>query len=288
MDIKKYRVKPNKKVDLEKFSTKKDDSYSKKEVKEEILPENLEKMFEYQEKLYAENKRGILVVLQAMDAAGKDSLVKKVFTALNPAGCKVTSFKQPSTEELDHDYLWRITKATPAYGEVGIFNRSHYEDVLVTRVHNLVNQKNDDDFWNKRFEDINAFEKYLDNNGIKVVKFFLHVSKEEQKERLLDRINLEEKHWKFAASDILERENWDEYHRAYEDMLEHTSTDYAPWYVIPADNKWYTRFVVSEVMLDLFEQLDPHVPELSKEEESQLDKWKKVLLEQDEKDEKED
>lgn len=288
MDIKKYRVKPNKKVDLEKFSTKKDDSYSKKEVKEEILPENLEKMFEYQEKLYAENKRGILVVLQAMDAAGKDSLVKKVFTALNPAGCKVTSFKQPSTEELDHDYLWRITKATPAYGEVGIFNRSHYEDVLVTRVHDLVNQKNDDDFWNKRFEDINAFEKYLDNNGIKVVKFFLHVSKDEQKERLLDRINLDEKHWKFAASDILERENWDEYHRAYEDMLENTSTDYAPWYVIPADNKWYTRFVVSEVMLDLFKQLDPHVPELSKEEESQLDKWKKVLLEQDEKDEKED
>ncbi|MDU1399965.1 polyphosphate kinase 2 family protein [Finegoldia magna] len=288
MDIKKYRVKPNKKVDLEKFSTKKDDSYSKKEVKEEILPENLEKMFEYQEKLYAENKRGILVVLQAMDAAGKDSLVKKVFTALNPAGCKVTSFKQPSTEELDHDYLWRITKATPPYGEVGIFNRSHYEDVLVTRVHNLVNKKNDDDFWEKRFEDINAFEKYLDNNGIKVVKFFLHVSKDEQKERLLDRINLDEKHWKFAASDILERENWDDYHKAYEDMLEHTSTDYAPWYVVPADNKWFTRFLVSEVMLDLFEQLDPHVPELSKEEESQLDKWKKVLLEQDENDEKED
>ncbi|EXF27839.1 polyphosphate:nucleotide phosphotransferase [Finegoldia magna ALB8] len=288
MDIKKYRVKPNKKVDLGKFSTKKDDSYSKKEVKEEILPQNLEEMFEFQEKLYAENKRGILVVLQAMDAAGKDSLVKKVFTALNPAGCKVTSFKQPSTEELDHDYLWRITKATPAYGEVGIFNRSHYEDVLVTRVHNLVNKKNDDDFWEKRFEDINAFEKYLDNNGIKVVKFFLHVSKDEQKERLLDRINLEEKHWKFAASDILERENWDDYHRAYEDMLEHTSTDYAPWYVVPADNKWYTRLVVSEVMLDLFEQLDPHTPKLSKEEESQLEKWKKVLMEQDEKDKKED
>ena len=287
MDIKKYRVKPNKKVDLEKFSTKKDDSYSKKEAKEEILPQNLEKMFEFQEKLYAENKRGILVVLQAMDAAGKDSLVKKVFTALNPAGCKVTSFKQPSTEELDHDYLWRITQKTPAYGEVGIFNRSHYEDVLVTRVHNLVNQKNDDDFWNKRFEDINAFEKYLDNNGIKVVKFFLHVSKDEQKERLLDRINLEEKHWKFAASDILERENWGEYHKAYEDMLEHTSTDYAPWYVVPADNKWFTRFVVSEVMLDLFEQLDPQTPKLSKEEESQLEKWKKVLLEQDEEDEKE-
>lgn len=286
MDIKKYRVKPNKKVDLEKFSTRKDDSYSKKEVKEEILPQNLEKMFEFQEKLYAENKRGILVVLQAMDAAGKDSLVKKVFTALNPAGCKVTSFKQPSTEELDHDYLWRITKATPAYGEVGIFNRSHYEDVLVTRVHNLVNKKNDDEFWKKRFEDINAFEKYLDNNGIKVVKFFLHVSKDEQKERLLDRINLEEKHWKFAASDILERENWDDYHRAYEDMLEHTSTDYAPWYVVPADNKWYTRFVVSEVMLDLFKQLDPHTPKLSKEEESQLEKWKKVLMEQDEKNEK--
>lgn len=287
MDIKKYRVKPNKKVDLEKFSTRKDDSYSKQEVKEEILPQNLEKMFEFQEKLYAENKKGILVVLQAMDAAGKDSLVKKVFTALNPAGCKVTSFKQPSTEELDHDYLWRITQKTPAYGEVGIFNRSHYEDVLVTRVHNLVNQKNDDDFWNKRFEDINAFEKYLDNNGIKVVKFFLHVSKDEQKERLLDRINLEEKHWKFAASDILERENWGEYHKAYEDMLEHTSTDYAPWYVVPADNKWFTRFVVSEVMLDLFEQLDPQTPKLSKEEESQLEKWKKVLLEQDEEDEKE-
>ncbi|MDU7560845.1 MAG: polyphosphate kinase 2 family protein, partial [Finegoldia magna] len=149
-------------------------------------------------------------------------------------------------------------------------------------------KKNDDDFWGKRFEDINAFEKYLDNNGIKVVKFFLHVSKDEQKERLLDRINLDEKHWKFAASDILERENWDDYHKAYEDMLEHTSTDYAPWYVVPADNKWFTRLLVSEIMLDLFEQLDPHVPELSKEEESQLVKWKKVLLEQDENDEKED
>lgn len=283
MDFKKYKVTPNKKVDLEKFSTKKDDSFSKKEVTEEILPQNLKKLFDYQEKLYAENKRAILVVLQAMDAAGKDSLVKKVFTALNPSGCKVTSFKKPSIEELDHDYLWRITKATPAYGEVGIFNRSHYEDVLVTRVHNLVNNRNDDDFWEKRFEDINAFEKYLDNNGIKVVKFFLNVSKDEQKRRLLDRINLEEKHWKFQASDILERKNWDDYHRAYEDMLQNTSTDYAPWYVIPADNKWFTRFVVSEIMLDLFKKMNPQTPKLSKEEEEQLDKWREVLLSEDEK-----
>ncbi len=285
MDIEKYRVKPKSKVKLKDYSTKKDDSYDKQEVKDVLLPENLEKMFEYQEKLYAENKQAILVVLQAMDAAGKDSLIKKVFTALNPQGCKVTSFKQPSVEELDHDYLWRIAKATPAYGEVGIFNRSHYEDVLVTRVHDLVDKKGNEKFWNSRFEELNNFEKHLDNNGVKVVKIFLHVSKEEQKERFLDRINLPEKHWKFASSDILERQKWDDYMKAYEDMMQKTSTDYAPWYVVPADNKWFTRMVVSEIMLDILKKLDPKIPALSEEDEKNLDKWREILLSEDDNEE---
>lgn len=292
MNTKSYKVEPQKKVNLKDFSTTYDGDLTKEEVYETLLPKNLRKMAEYQEKFYAENQRGLLIVLQAMDAAGKDGIIKHVFTALNPQGTQVTSFKQPSSEELDHDYLWRIAKALPARGNIGIFNRSHYEDVLVTRVHNLLPLQQipqslvSDDIWEQRFKEISSFEKYLGNNGIKVVKFFLHVSKDEQKERLLERIDREDKNWKFSSSDISEREYWDEYQKAYEDLLENTSTKEAPWYVIPADKKWFGRYLISKIVLEIMEELDPQFPELPKGEKEQLSKWREILL-GDEKDEKE-
>ncbi|MCD1147664.1 polyphosphate kinase 2 family protein [Peptoniphilus sp. KCTC 25270] len=292
MNTKSYKVEPQKKVNLKDFSTTYDGDLTKEEVYETLLPKNLRKMAEYQEKFYAENQRGLLIVLQAMDAAGKDGIIKHVFTALNPQGTQVTSFKQPSSEELDHDYLWRIAKALPARGNIGIFNRSHYEDVLVTRVHNLLPLQQipqslvSDDIWEQRFKEISSFEKYLGNNGIKVVKFFLHVSKDEQKERLLERIDREDKNWKFSSSDISEREYWDEYQKAYEDLLENTSTKEAPWYVIPADKKWFGRYLISEIVLEIMEELDPQFPELPKGEKEQLSKWREILL-GDEKDEEE-
>ncbi len=220
-----------------------------------------------------------------MDAAGKDSLIKHIMTGVNPQGTKVVSFKKPSENELDHDYLWRVAKNLPPRGEIGIFNRSHYEDVLVSRVHKLVLDqpfpKNlvTKDIWENRFEEINNFEEYLSNNGIKIVKFFLHVSKDEQKERLMERIERPEKNWKFASSDITEREYFDDYMKAYADMLINTSTKKAPWYIVPADRKWFSRYLVSEVIVEKLKEMDPQFPELSKGELDSLDKWKKILEE---------
>ena len=220
-----------------------------------------------------------------MDAAGKDSLIKNIMTGVNPQGTKVVSFKKPSENELDHDYLWRINRELPGRGEIGIFNRSHYEDVLVSRVHNLVLDqpfpKNlvTKDIWDKRFDEINNFEEYLSNNGIKIVKFFLHVSKDEQKQRLMERIENPEKNWKFASSDITERKYFDDYMKAYEDMLVKTSTKVAPWYIVPADRKWFSRYLVSEVILEKLKEMDPKFPELSKNELEGLDKWKIILEE---------
>lgn len=288
MNIEKYRViakseKNFKKIDLKKVPTSYDGKLDKDEVKENLLIENIKKMGEYQEKLYAENTKALLIVLQAMDSAGKDSLIKNVMSGVNPQGIKIISFKEPTYIDLDHDYLWRVAKELPPRGEIGIFNRSHYEDVIVSRVHKLViNQplpKNlkSSEIWDRRFEEINNFEKYLNDNGIKVIKLFLHVSKEEQKERLMDRILREDKHWKFAKSDITERQFWDDYQRAYEDMFNKTSTEYAPWYILPADKKWFTRYLASEIILKYLKDLDPKYPKLSKDEEKELDKWKKVL-----------
>ncbi len=220
-----------------------------------------------------------------MDSAGKDSLIKNVMSRVNPQGIKIISFKEPTYIDLDHDYLWRVAKELPPRGEIGIFNRSHYEDVIVSRVHKLVinqplpkNLKNSE-IWDRRFEGINNFEKYLNDNWIKVMKLFLHLSKEEQKERLMDRILREDKHWKFAKSDITERQFWDDYQRAYEDMFNKTSTAYAPLYILPADKKWFSRYLASEIILKYLKDLDPKYPILSKDEEKELDKWKKILEE---------
>lgn len=285
MNTEKYLVKEKKKLNLYEVPTSYHGKLEKKEVKEVLIPKNIEKMREYHERLYAENKQALLIVLQAMDAAGKDSLIKNIMTGVNPQGTKVVSFKKPSENELDHDYLWRVAKNLPPRGEIGIFNRSHYEDVLVSRVHKLVLDqpfpKNlvTKDIWENRFEEINNFEEYLSNNGIKIVKFFLHVSKDEQKERLMERIDRPEKNWKFASSDITEREYFDDYMKAYADMLINTSTKRAPWYIVPADRKWFSRYLVSEVIVEKLKEMDPQFPELSKEELDSLDKWKKILEE---------
>lgn len=285
MNTEKYLVKEKKKLNLYDVPTSYHGKLEKKEVKGVLIPENIKKIREYQERLYAENNQALLIVLQAMDAAGKDSLIKNIMTGVNPQGTKVVSFKKPSENELDHDYLWRVAKNLPPRGEIGIFNRSHYEDVLVSRVHKLVLDqpfpKNlvTKDIWENRFEEINNFEEYLSNNGIKIVKFFLHVSKDEQKERLMERIDRPEKNWKFASSDITEREYFDDYMLAYADMLINTSTKRAPWYIVPADRKWFSRYLVSEVIVEKLKEMDPQFPELSKEELDSLDKWKKILEE---------
>ena len=285
MNTEKYLVKEKKKLNLYDVPTSYHGKLEKKEVKEVLIPENIKKIREYQERLYAENNQALLIVLQAMDAAGKDSLIKHIMTGVNPQGTKVVSFKKPSENELDHDYLWRVAKELPPRGEIGIFNRSHSEDVLVSRVHKLVLDqpfpKNlvTKDIWENRFEEINNFEEYLSNNGIKIVKFFLHVSKDEQKERLMERIDRPEKNWKFASSDITEREYFDDYMKAYADMLINTSTKKAPWYIVPADRKWFSRYLVSEVIVEKLKEMDPQFPELSKEELDSLDKWKKILEE---------
>lgn len=285
MKTKDYMVTPGEKVDLKKIPTRYEGELDKKDVKKRLGPENIKKMQEYQERLYAENKQGLIIVLQAMDSGGKDSLIKHVMSGLNPQGTKVESFKGPSDRDLDHDYLWRVNRALPGRGQIGIFNRSHYEEVIITRIHDLVKVQPlpedliDKDLWNRRFTDIVNYEKYLNNNGFKMVKFFLHISKEEQKERLMDRIVRPEKHYKFDKSDITERSYWDKYQKAYEEMLKNTSTKEAPWYVVPADRKWFARYFVSEVILETFEEMNPEFPKLSKEAEASLDHWKEVLEE---------
>ncbi|MEQ2400454.1 polyphosphate kinase 2 family protein [Peptoniphilus hominis (ex Hitch et al. 2025)] len=285
MNTEKYLVSEKKKLNLYDVPTSYNGKLQKEEVKEVLIPENIAKMREYHERLYAENNQSLLIVLQAMDAAGKDSLIKNIMTGVNPQGTKVVPFKKPSDGELDHDYLWRVAKELPPRGEIGIFNRSHYEDVLVSRVHNLVLHqpfpKNlvTKDIWEKRFEEINNFEDYLSNNGTTIVKFFLHVSKEEQKKRLMERIDRPEKNWKFASSDITERKYFDDYMKAYADMLVKTSTKRAPWYIVPADRKWFSRYLVSEVIVEKLREMDPQFPVLSKEELDSLDKWKKILEE---------
>lgn len=283
MKIEKYKIDRKCNARMRDYDPSDKAGLKRKEVENELMPKNLARMAELQGALYAENRRGIVVVLQAMDAAGKDGLIKHVFTALNPQGTQVTPFKQPTEEELDHDYLWRVVQALPRRGNIGIFNRSHYEDVLVTRVHNLLAVQQipqnlvDDHIWERRFEEIRNFEAYLHHNGFRVVKFFLHMSKDEQKKRLLSRIDREDKNWKFTKSDVSEREYWGEYQKAYEDLLSNTSTENAPWYVIPANHKWFSRYLVSEIFVRVLEDMDPKYPELPAEEKSHLAHWREVL-----------
>ena len=277
IDIESLIAKPGKKVNLRKdFDPGYKGNIGKAEATE-LLEAFREKLADYQERLYAEDSHGLLVIFQAMDAAGKDGTIKHVMSGVNPQGCQVFSFKSPSSEELDHDFLWRCHKSLPERGRIGIFNRSYYEEVLVVRVHpdfldmqNLPADLKNKGVWKRRFEQINNFEKYLTENGIEVVKFFLNVSKEEQKRRFLARIERPEKNWKFSMADIQERAFWDDYQSAYEEVFQHTSTDWAPWHVIPADHKWFTHLAVCKVLLDRLKKIDPRFPIVSEERKQAL------------------
>ena len=256
--MKKYRVKPDSKINLAEFAPddKSEFDGSKDDSKFElaVLKDEMDKL---QERLYAESQRAVLFVIQALDTAGKDGTTRAVFGDINPQGCRVSSFKAPTSEELAHDYFWRAHAVMPRRGEIGVFNRSHYEDVLVVRVHNLVPQE----VWEKRYEHINAFEKMLTDEGTTIVKFFLHISKDEQKKRLQARVDDPDKHWKFNPNDLKERALWDDYQKAYEEMLGKTSTDYAPWYIIPADRKWYRNIIVARIVHSTLKSMNPKYPE---------------------------
>jgi PPK2 family polyphosphate:nucleotide phosphotransferase len=278
-----FRVKPGKRVRLRDHDPAWDGGHRDKNEIEELMARNLERLTAAQDLLWASESHSVLIVLQAMDTAGKDGLIKHVMSGINPQGCYVVSFKKPSDEELSHDFLWRYAKNAPARGRIGIFNRSHYEEVLVVRVHPefLVNEhvtpSKGNKLWKKRFEEINAFEHHLARNGTVILKFFLHLSKKEQKERLLARLNDPQKHWKFSAADIAEREHWDEYMDAYEDALSATSMDHAPWYIIPADHKPMTRWVVSEIIHKTIARLDLKIPPLTPEQKRALARARKAL-----------
>jgi PPK2 family polyphosphate:nucleotide phosphotransferase len=251
----------------------------------EALAAGVEALCELQDRLYAQDRWAVLLVFQAIDAAGKDSAIKHVMSGVNPQGCQVSSFKSPSAEDLDHDYLWRCLKALPERGRIGIFNRSYYEEVVVVRVHKefLAGQKippalvNGRDIWKERFEDIRNVERYLSRNGTLIRKFFLHVSKKEQKKRFLERLDRPEKNWKFSSADLKERALWDGYQDAYEDMIRHTATDYAPWYVVPADNKWFTRVVVAAAIIDGLASLDLDYPKVSAAQKRDIAQAKTAL-----------
>lgn len=284
MDINKFLVKPANKFDLSKHKTDYIADIDSKEKAEKLLKKNISIMAELQDKLYAQDKYSLLIIFQAMDAAGKDGAIKHVMSGLNPQGTQVYSFKQPSKEELDHGYLWRIQKAVPERGRIGIFNRSHYEEVLIVRVHNLIRFQQipeeliDDNIWEKRFRQINDFEKYLHENGTVIIKFFLNISKEEQRKRFLSRIEDPAKNWKFSAADVDERKYWNDYMNAYQEAIFATSTKYAPWYVIPADKKWFARLAVSEIIVHTMKKLNPEYPKLTDEQIAQLQKCKEILL----------
>lgn len=271
------RVAPGSRVDVGRDFDPRYRAGLKKREGEELLRGGVALLAEYQERLAAQDSYGVLLCLQALDAGGKDGTIRHVMSGVNPQGVKVTSFKVPSAEELDHDYLWRYVRHLPRRGEIAIFNRSHYEEVLVVRVHpeNLVRQKlpgraRGEDVWERRYREINAWERYLTENGFKVAKVFLNLSKEEQRTRFLKRIDLPEKNWKFSAADVRERRHWDEYQRAFSEMLSATSTAWAPWYVVPADRKWFARICTAAILGHTLMDIDPRYPEVSEEARSDL------------------
>lgn len=249
-------VPPDTKVRLADFDADDTGNYKNKAQAEAKLDAHRKRLFELQELLYAEDKRALLVVLQGMDGAGKDGTIRHIFTGVNPQGCQVTSFKVPSEEELQHDFLWRVHKAAPRRGMIGIFNRSHYEDVLVVRVHQNLSDKE----VKRRFEEINDFERELSDHGTHILKFFLHISEDEQKKRLQARLDHPQKYWKVSPSDLTERQYWDDYQNAYEDALSHCSTKYAPWYIVPANHKWYRNVAISEILLDTLDAFKMKYP----------------------------
>ena len=280
-----YRVESGKKFRLKDYDPADTGGLKlEKDHAAELLDRGVELLASLQDRLYAQDKRALLLIFQAMDAAGKDGTIKHVLSGVNPQGCQVYSFKAPSAEELDHDFLWRTTKCLPERGRIGIFNRSYYEEVLVVKVHPqiLAGQKLPPEVlskhvWQERYEDIASFERYLSRNGIVVVKFFLNVSKKEQKKRFLDRLVEPEKNWKFALGDVAERKHWDSYMAAYEDAIRATATPWAPWYVVPADSKWFTRLAVASAVIDALEKMDLAYPEVDEAKRAGLAKAKAAL-----------
>lgn len=280
-----YRVSDGDKFRLKDFDPSDTGKLRSKENATELLEDGVELLSRMQEKLYAQDRWALLIVMQAMDAAGKDGAIKHVMSGINPQGCDVHSFKAPSPEELDHDYLWRAHKAVPERGKIGIFNRSYYEEVLVVRVHEqiLANQKLPEslvtkDIWQERFEDIRRFERYLTRNGVVMVKFFLNLSRKEQKKRFLERLDDSKKNWKFSMADVKERGFWKDYQAAYEDLIRNTATKYSPWHVVPADNKWYTRLIVASAIIDTLDRLNLHFPDADQEVKRELQKVRAGLL----------
>jgi PPK2 family polyphosphate:nucleotide phosphotransferase len=281
---KEYRVESGKHFKLKDFDPA-DTAHCKKEDCEDGLQKDIQRMAELQDKLYAQDRWSVLLIFQAMDAAGKDGAIKHVMSGVNPQGCQVYSFKAPSEIELQHDFLWRTTRDLPERGHIGIFNRSYYEEVLVVRVHRsiLEAQKTPPSLigkhiWEERFEDIRGFERHMGRSGTVIRKFFLHVSKKEQKQRFLARLDEPEKNWKFSASDVREREFWDDYQDAYEEMIRNTSTEHAPWFVVPADNKWFTRLVVSAVVVETLDALGLDYPKVDAAKKKELAAAKKELV----------
>ena len=283
MNINNHKVAFDSNVKLSKIKTDSSNNIDRTDG-ERILEDNIKRMSELQDMLYAQDRYSLLIVIQAMDTAGKDGIVKHVMSGLNPQGTEVHSFKQPSKEDLDHDYLWRANKCLPERGRIGIFNRSYYEDVLVVKVHNLLGKQQipfeliTEDVWKKRYNQIRNFEQYLTENGVVVVKLFLHISKDEQKNRLIARIDDKTKNWKFSSADMEERKYWDDYQSCYEDAINKTSTDVAPWYVIPADKKWYARLAVSEIINQTLEKMNLSYPEVSEQQTNDLNEFKRELL----------
>lgn len=281
--LSRYTVDGEQKIKLKNFDFAPDKSIDREKI-EKKTRENLEKMEQLQERLYSEGKEGLVIIFQALDAAGKDSTIKNVMSGLNPQGINVHSFKQPSGEEASHSFLWRAIKRFPERGKIAIFNRSYYEDVLVVRVHKLYEKANvpqrckSGDVIGRRYVDIKNFEKYEYNNGYRIIKFFLNVSKEEQKKRFLERIDLKIKNWKYSESDVKERAYRSRYMQAYEDAINATSTKQSPWYIIPADKKWYTRYLVSEAITSVLADMSPQYPTLSDAALQQLKKDKQILM----------
>ncbi len=279
-----YRVESGKDFRLKDFDPADTGHWHSKESATEALQQGIERTAELQDKLYAQNSWALLLIFQAMDAAGKDGIIKHVMSGINPQGCQVHSFKAPSDVELQHDFLWRTTRSLPERGHIGIFNRSYYEEVLVVRVHPeiLQSQKTPPslvgkNIWEERFEDIRGFERHMARSGTVIRKFFLNLSKKEQKSRFLKRLEEPEKNWKFSAADIRERKCWDDYQKAYEEMISNTASEHAPWYVVPADDKWFTRLVVSAVLVDTLESLKLSYPEVDPAKRKELLAAKKIL-----------
>ena len=279
-----YRVEDGAKFRLKDFDPSDTGKLHSKEHAEELLTQGIASLADLQDKLYAQDRWGVLLIFQAMDAAGKDGAIKHVMSGVNPQGCQVYSFKSPSSEEMNHDYLWRTMRCVPERGRIGIFNRSYYEEVLVVRVHpellknsrippSLISKS----IWKERFHDIHSFERYLWRNGIITRKFFLNVSKKEQKRRFLDRLDHPEKNWKFSAADVRERQCWDDYMKAYEEMIIHTASSHAPWYVIPADNKWFTRLAVAAAIVETLEDLKLCYPAVAPDKKKELQAAKAQL-----------